>query len=34
MRRRTVKELLVGAKDAAELMVDLAYAAAVRRPPA
>ncbi|MBW3663076.1 MAG: potassium channel protein [Actinobacteria bacterium] len=25
--RRTVKELLVGAKDAAELMVDLAYAA-------
>lgn len=26
-RRRTVKELLVGAKDAAELMVDLAYAA-------
>ena len=26
MRRRTVKELLVGAKDAAELMVDLAYA--------
>lgn len=27
MRRRTVKELLVGAKDAAELMVDLAYAA-------
>lgn len=27
MRRRTVKELLVDAKDAAELMVDLAYAA-------
>lgn len=27
MRRRTVKELLVAAKDAAELMVDLAYAA-------
>lgn len=27
MTRRTVKELLVGAKDAAELMVDLAYAA-------
>ncbi len=26
-QRRTVKELLVGAKDAAELMVDLAYAA-------
>lgn len=26
-KRRTVKELLVGAKDAAELMVDLAYAA-------
>ncbi|MDX1620105.1 MAG: TrkA C-terminal domain-containing protein [Nitriliruptorales bacterium] len=26
-RRRTVKEMLVGAKDAAELMVDLAYAA-------
>lgn len=26
-RRRTVKELLVSAKDAAELMVDLAYAA-------
>ncbi|MEX1162651.1 MAG: PhoU domain-containing protein, partial [Nitriliruptor sp.] len=25
--RRTVKDLLVGAKDAAELMVDLAYAA-------
>jgi uncharacterized protein with PhoU and TrkA domain len=25
--RRTIKELLVGAKDAAELMVDLAYAA-------
>lgn len=25
--RRTVKELLVGAKDAAELMIDLAYAA-------
>src|SRR6056297_4264157 len=25
--RRTVKEMLVGAKDAAELMVDLAYAA-------
>lgn len=28
-RRRTVKDLLVGAKDAAELMVDLAYAAVI-----
>lgn len=27
MRRRTIKEMLIGAKDAAELMVDLAYAA-------
>lgn len=27
MKRRTVKEMLIGAKDAAELMVDLAYAA-------
>lgn len=27
MQRRTVKDMLVGAKDAAELMVDLAYAA-------
>lgn len=27
MKRRTVKDMLIGAKDAAELMVDLAYAA-------